>query len=94
MRVLFLVLWRYWPMATHVAAFLITIYAYRYARMYEKNTDYTFGTGKVVVLGGCASAVVLAVVAVIGLIINIISALLLKEDHEHSHGHDHNLKAA
>jgi len=111
-----------WHMATHVAAFLITIYAYRYARKHAKNSAYTFGTGKVGVLGGFASAVALAVVAfvmliesihrlidpqviqfnaaiavaVIGLIVNVISALLLKEDHQHSHGHDHdhNLEAA
>lgn len=109
-----------WHMATHVAAFLITIYAYRYARKHAKNVAYTFGTGKVGVLGGFASAVALAVVAfvmlveslhrlidpqviqfnaaiavaVIGLIVNVISALLLKEDHQHSHEHDHNLKAA
>ncbi len=36
--------------------------------------------------------------AVIGLMVNLASALLLKEDHHHGHGHehshDHNLKAA
>jgi cation diffusion facilitator family transporter len=52
-----------WHMATHVAAFLITIYAYRYARQHAKNTAYSFGTGKVSVLGGFASAVALTVVA-------------------------------
>ena len=34
------------------------------------------------------------VVALIGLAINIVSALLLKNDHEHGHHHDHNLRAA
>ncbi len=117
-----------WHMATHVAAFLITIYAYRYAQKHAESPAYAFGTGKVGVLGGFASAVALAVVAlvmlvesveriinpqiiqfnaaigvaVIGLFINVVSALLLKDDHEHSHGHhhehdhhhDHNLRAA
>ena len=111
-----------WHMGTHVAAFLITIYAYRYARKHQRNKAYSFGTGKVGVLGGFASAVALAVVAllmlveslhrliepqiiqfnaaigvaVLGLLINVISALLLKDEHthEHDHGHDHNLKAA
>lgn len=54
-----------WHMGTHVAAFLITIYAYRYARKYENNPAFTFGTGKVTVLGGFSSAVALAVVALV-----------------------------
>ncbi|MEO0760035.1 MAG: CDF family Co(II)/Ni(II) efflux transporter DmeF [Cyanobacteria bacterium J06648_16] len=52
-----------WHMATHVAAFGITVFAYRYARQHAADTRYTFGTGKVSVLGGFASAVALAVVA-------------------------------
>jgi cation diffusion facilitator family transporter len=52
-----------WHMATHVAAFGITIFAYRYARKHVADPTYTFGTGKVSVLGGFASAVALAVIA-------------------------------
>lgn len=52
-----------WHMATHVAAFGITVFAYQYARNHAQNPKYTFGTGKVSVLGGFASAVALAVVA-------------------------------
>lgn len=52
-----------WHMATHVAAFGITIFAYQYARKHAANPKYTFGTGKVSVLGGFASAVALAVIA-------------------------------
>lgn len=52
-----------WHMATHVAAFAITIFAYQYARKHATNPRYTFGTGKVSVLGGFASAVALAVIA-------------------------------
>ena len=54
-----------WHMGTHVAAFLITIYSYRYARKHATNPAFSFGTGKVNVLGGFASAVALAVVALI-----------------------------
>jgi cation diffusion facilitator family transporter len=52
-----------WHMTTHVAAFGITIFAYQYARSNASNPQYTFGTGKVSVLGGFASAVALAVIA-------------------------------
>jgi len=120
-----------WHMGTHVAAFMITIFAYRYARKHAQNAAYTFGTGKVNVLGGFASAVALAVVALVmlvesfhrildpqmirfdqaiavaalGLLINLISALLLQHGHSHDHDdhdhdgghghhHDHNLRAA
>ncbi len=113
-----------WHMGTHVAAFLIAIFAYRYARKHANDPIYSFGTGKVNVLGGFASAIALAVVALvmlveslqriiepqsihfneaiivasIGLFINVISAFLLKDNHnhahEHDHHHDHNLRAA
>jgi cation diffusion facilitator family transporter len=54
-----------WHMATHVAAFGITLFVYRYARSHAENPRFTFGTGKVSVLGGFASAVALAVVALV-----------------------------
>ncbi|MCG8345066.1 MAG: CDF family Co(II)/Ni(II) efflux transporter DmeF [Chlorobiales bacterium] len=113
-----------WHMGTHVAAFLITIFAYRYARKHAQSPAFAFGTGKVTVLGGFSSAVALAVVALvmlveslerimnpetiqfnqaiavagIGLLVNIVSAIMLSDDHDHDHGHDHhhdhNLRAA
>jgi cation diffusion facilitator family transporter len=120
-----------WHMGTHAAAFMITIFAYRFARKHAASPAYAFGTGKVSVLGGFASAVALTVVAlvmlaesaqrlfnphvihfneaigvaVLGLLVNIISALLLQDHHvhvapddaherKHHHHHDHNLKAA
>ncbi len=52
-----------WHMATHVAAFGIAVFAYRYARRHADNPRFTLGTGKVGVLGGFASAVALLVVA-------------------------------
>jgi cation diffusion facilitator family transporter len=57
-----------WHMGTHVAAFMIAIFAYRYARKYAQSPTYTFGTGKVSVLGGFASAIALAVVALVMLL--------------------------
>ena len=54
-----------WHMGTHVAAFMITIFAYKYSRKHENNPLFTFGTGKVSVLGGFASAIALAVVALV-----------------------------
>ncbi|MBW2467043.1 MAG: CDF family Co(II)/Ni(II) efflux transporter DmeF [Deltaproteobacteria bacterium] len=120
-----------WHMGTHAAALSITVFAYTYARRHADNPQYTFSTGKVGVLGGFASAVVLAViaifmggesvtrlvspvpirfneaigVAVIGLLVNLLSAYLLHAKHdsdEHAehghhhnhHHHDHNLRAA
>lgn len=119
-----------WHMSTHVAAFLITALAYHFSRRHSTDPLYSFGTGKMNVLGGFASAVVLSVVAflmagesvhrffapvpihfneaigvaVSGLVVNLVSALLLKDSHHHAgesgdphtghHHHDLNLHAA
>src|SRR5829696_6146267 len=88
-----------WHMGTHAAALGVAVFAYRYARGHAADPRYSFGTGKVGALGGFASAVGLAVVAVVrfdeaiavamlGLAVNVGSALLLREDHDHHH-HDH-----
>lgn len=108
-----------WHMGTHVAAFMITIFAYRYAKKHQKTSRFTFGTGKVTILGGFASAIALLVVAlvmciesiqrlfnpqnihfneaiivaVIGLLINVVCAFILQVHHDHHHN-DHNLKSA
>src|SRR5205807_5664797 len=52
-----------WHMSTHVIAFVITAMAYYFARTQAGNARFSFGTGKIGVLGGFASAVVLSVVA-------------------------------
>lgn len=118
-----------WHMGTHVAAFTIALFAYHYARNNADNPEFSFGAGKVNALGGFASAIALAIVALvmlveslqrifephtiqfneaifvasIGLLVNIISAWLLKDDLSHSHNptdngniehHDHTLRAA
>lgn len=104
-----------WHMSTHAGAMLIAVLAYRYARRNATNPSFSFGTGKVGDLAGFASAVVLALVAlligwesllrlvepvpisfeqaimvaVVGLLVNLLSAWLLRDDHHHHHGHDH-----
>ena len=52
-----------WHMSTHVTAFLITAIAYYFTRRHASNAQFSFGTAKISVLGGFASAVVLSVVA-------------------------------
>src|SRR5215469_14406464 len=115
-----------WHMSTHVAAFLITAIAYYFTRRHSSNAQFSFGTGKIGVLGGFGSAVVLSVVAFlmagesvhrifvplpihfneaiaiacVALTVNLVCAVLLKEDHQHEHHHHHahnhdlNLRAA
>ncbi len=120
-----------WHMGTHATALGITAFAYFYARRHADDPRYSFGTGKVGVLGGFTSAVVLAVVAIlmgveslerlispeairfneaivvaiIGLVVNLVSAFLLQGGHHHHdhhdhghneahHHHDHNMRAA
>jgi len=106
-----------WHMSTHAAALLIAALAYGYARKNARNPQFTFGTGKIGDLAGFASAVILAlialligweslvrlyspvainftqaiIVAVIGLLVNLVSALILGADHHpgHDHGHSH-----
>jgi cation diffusion facilitator family transporter len=57
-----------WHMGTHSAAFLITIFAYSYAKKHADNKIFSFGTGKVNSLGGFASAIALAIVALMMII--------------------------
>lgn len=109
-----------WHMSTHAGAMLIAVLAYRFARKHAGNPRFSFGTGKLGDLAGFASAVLLAVVALLigwesllrlqhpisidfnqatavaalGLVVNLVCAWLLKDDHahhghHHSHGHDH-----
>lgn len=52
-----------WHMATHVLAFMIAIFAFRYSRVHEQDQTFAFSPAKVSVLGGFASSIALAVVA-------------------------------
>src|SRR2546429_5253946 len=54
-----------WHMSTHVIAFLITAMAYYLSRKHSSNAQFTFGTGKIGVLDGFSSAVVLAMIALL-----------------------------
>ncbi|MFV0490859.1 MAG: CDF family Co(II)/Ni(II) efflux transporter DmeF [Pseudorhodobacter sp.] len=104
-----------WHMSTHAGAMLIAALAYSFARRNARNPRFSFGTGKLGDLAGFASAVVLALialligweslvrltnpveisfpqaisVAVIGLVVNLVCAWLLRDDHHHHHGHGH-----
>src|SRR5450432_3450416 len=52
-------------MSTHVTAFLITAIAYYFTRRHASDARFSFGTGKMGVLGGFASAIVLSLVALL-----------------------------
>ncbi|MBP2560457.1 cation diffusion facilitator family transporter [Neorhizobium galegae] len=54
-----------WHMSTHAGAMLIAALAYLYARRQARNPRYTFGTGKLGDLAGFASAIVLALIALL-----------------------------
>lgn len=54
-----------WHMSTHAGAMLITALAYRFARRHLGNPRFTFGTGKLGDLAGFASAIVLALIALL-----------------------------
>lgn len=53
-----------WHMSTHAAALGITLFAYRYARRHANDPRFTFGTGKISVLGGFTSANALLAIAI------------------------------
>jgi cation diffusion facilitator family transporter len=52
-----------WHMSTHAIAFVIAAIAYHFTRRHAADTRFTFGTGKIGVLGGFSSAIVLSIIA-------------------------------
>ncbi len=54
-----------WHMSTHAAALAISALAYRYARRHAHDPRFTFGTGKLGDLAGFASAIGLALIALL-----------------------------
>lgn len=52
-----------WHMGTHALALGVAVLAYVFARRHARDTRYAFGTWKIEVLGGFASALALALVA-------------------------------
>jgi len=104
-----------WHMSTHTFAIGLSAFAYGAARRYEHDPRFAFGTWKIEVLGGFASAIFLLGVAVImvwesvgrllspktidypdalliaalGLLVNLVCAVILGRSHTHDHVHDH-----
>ncbi|NCS61685.1 MAG: CDF family Co(II)/Ni(II) efflux transporter DmeF [Rhodoferax sp.] len=119
-----------WHMSSHAFAIGMSAFAYGAARRYAQDPRFAFGTWKIEILGGFASAIFLLgvaammitgsverlfspqiihfreaiFVAVIGLLVNVVCAVILNKarggHHHHEHGaHDHhhhdlNLKSA
>ena len=117
-----------WHMSSHAIAIGLSAMAYATARRYSKDPRFAFGTWKIEVLGGFASAMLLLaivativvscvqrliapqaihyreaiVVAVLGLAVNVVCAMILgkAQHHDHAQGHTHephhdlNLKSA
>jgi cation diffusion facilitator family transporter len=54
-----------WHMGTHAMALGISLFAYAFARKNADNPKYSFGTGKVGVLAGFASAIILGIIALL-----------------------------
>ena len=124
-----------WHMSSHAVAIGLSAFAYAAARRYARDPRFAFGTWKIEILGGFASALFLLgvaatmviasverlfspltihyreaiVVAAVGLLVNVASAVILARAHDHHdlpgghaadhHGHhgqheDLNLRAA
>lgn len=105
-----------WHMSSHAVAIGLSAMAYAAARRYARDPRFAFGTWKIEVLAGFASAVFLLgvaavmaigslerivspqpvryqeaiVVAVLGLLVNVVCASILGKAHRHdpAHGHD------
>ena len=54
-----------WHMSTHAAALAISALAYRLARKHANDVRFSFGTGKIGELAGFASAIILALIALL-----------------------------
>ncbi len=104
-----------WHMSSHAVAIGLSAFAYAAARRYAQDTRFAFGTWKIEVLGGFASAIFLLgvaalmvfgsaerllspqaihyreaiAIAVLGLLVNLVCALILGKAHKHTHGHAH-----
>ena len=114
-----------WHMSSHALAIGLSAFAYSAARRYARDSRFAFGTWKIEVLSGFASAIFLLgiaammifgsterlflpqpihyqeamIVAVVGLAVNIVCAIILgKANDHHHHGHTHhqdlNLRSA
>lgn len=105
-----------WHMSSHALAIGLSAMAYAAARRLSSDRRFAFGTWKIEILGGFASAIFLLgvavmmlvgsvermifpqaiqyreaiVIAVLGLLVNLLCAWILGKAHHHDHGHhDH-----
>ena len=104
-----------WHMGSHAVAIGLSAFAYALARRHARDHRFAFGTWKIEILGGFASALFLLgvaawmvvgsverildprpihyreaiVVAVLGLAVNLVCALILGRAHDHGHDHSH-----
>lgn len=106
-----------WHMSSHAVAIGLSAFAYAAARRYARDPRFAFGTWKIEILGGFASAIFLLgvaatmvfasverilspqpihyqeamIVAALGLIVNVVCAIILGNAHDHHghHGHGH-----
>ncbi len=104
-----------WHMSSHAVAIGLSAMAYATARRYARDPRFAFGTWKIEILGGFASAIFLLgvavmmlvgsverivspqpiryqeaiVIAVLGLVVNVVCALILGKAHHHDHGYAH-----
>lgn len=104
-----------WHMSSHAVAIGLSAMAYATARRYARDPRFAFGTWKIEILGGFASAIFLLgvaammvvgsverivspqpiqyqeaiVIAILGLTVNIVCAVILGKAHHHGHGHSH-----
>jgi cation diffusion facilitator family transporter len=104
-----------WHMSSHAFAIGLSAFAYAAARRYSSDPRFTFGTWKIEILAGFASAIFLLgvaammvfgsverifspqpihyqeaiIVAIVGLLVNIVCAMILGKAHDHHHPHEH-----
>ncbi len=104
-----------WHMSSHAVAIGLSAFAYAAARHYARDPRFAFGTWKIEILAGFASAIFLLgvaammifgsverivspqpidyqaaiVIAVLGLAVNIVCAMILGGAHDHHHDHAH-----
>lgn len=104
-----------WHMSSHAVAIGLSAFAYAAARHYSRDPRFAFGTWKIEILAGFASAIFLLgvaammivgsverilspqpieyqaaiIVAVLGLAVNIVCAMILGGAHDHHHDHAH-----
>lgn len=104
-----------WHMSSHAVAIGLSAFAYAMARRHATDHRFAFGTWKIEILGGFASALFLLgvaawmvfgsverllspkpihyreaiIVAIVGLLVNVVCAFILGGANDHDHEHEH-----